>query len=69
MADYLGQLQINSGGKSPLASTLYGICSTSEMTGKKIVTLPEFKKLIHGVTVHVKFTYGNIISIGETLKL
>lgn len=69
MADYLGQIQVNSSGKSPLASTLYGVCSTGEMTGKKVVTLPEFKKLIHGVTVHVKFIFGNVISVGDTLKL
>lgn len=58
MASYVGQ--INSGGNNlPIASTLYGTCSTAADAVAKVATCANFDKLITGVTIHVKFTNTN----------
>lgn len=42
-----------------IGSTLYGVCETSVSANDKTVSIPGFDKLITGVTIHVKMTYGN----------
>lgn len=42
-----------------IASSLYGTCTDSAGTVGKTVTCADFDTLITGVTIHVKFTYGN----------
>lgn len=42
-----------------IASSLYGACTDSAGTVGKTVTCADFDTLITGVTIHVKFTYGN----------
>lgn len=42
-----------------IASSLYGTCVDSAGTVGKLVTCADFDTLMTGVTIHVKFTYGN----------
>lgn len=56
---YIGEVQIDSGTILPIGSSLYGVCDTAVGTYAKVVTLANFDTLIHGITVHVKFTNGN----------
>lgn len=56
---YLGKIKIDGGGQLPIASTLYGICESSAGAYAKEVTLNNFDAIIHGATVHIKFTNGN----------
>lgn len=56
------QVETGEGVSSPVASGLYGICGTLPGTPEKAAgygTLEKFDTLIPGVTIHVKFTYGN----------
>lgn len=61
MSTYIGKVQIGTDdrNRASIGSTLYGICTTSASTAEKIVILPEFDTIIHGVTVFVRFTEGN----------
>lgn len=55
---YVGK--VSSGGADHLvASSLYGVCSTSANTAAKIVSLSDFDALITGITIQVKFQYSN----------
>lgn len=45
-----------------IASTAFGICETAHATQIKTVSIPGFK-LEDGVTIHVKFEYGNTASL------
>ena len=56
---YISEVQIDSGAKIPVGSSLYGICTSDADAYTKIVTLANFDSLIQGVTIHVKFTKGN----------
>lgn len=56
---YISELQIDSGAILPVGSSLYGTCNTPVGTYAKEVILTNFDTLVHGVTIHVKFTYGN----------
>lgn len=56
---YISELQIDNGAVIPVGSSLYGTCDTAVGTYAKVVTLNNFDTLVHGVTVHVKFTNGN----------
>lgn len=47
------------GSTHSLASSLYGICTTSSGTPSKIVTCPDFDTLIPGTMIAVKFVYTN----------
>lgn len=50
----------NIGGNDyPLASTLYGVCTTAGATAAKVVTCPDFDTLLVGITIAVKFMYTN----------
>lgn len=42
-----------------VGSTLYGTCATAAGIAAKVVSCADFDKLLTGVTIHVKFTYGN----------
>lgn len=46
----------------PIGSCLYGTCSTATGTAAKDVTMADFDTLVHGVTIHVKFTNYNSAS-------
>lgn len=61
MATYIGQVALG-GNNLPVASTLYGTCTTAAGTAAKVVTCDNFDKLITGVTIHVKFTYSNSVA-------
>ena len=70
MSSYISKLQINSNTPQPIGSTLYGICDTPAATPAKVVTLAAFDNLSNdGVTVHVKFTYGNTAALNSSLTL
>ena len=56
---YAGIVEAAGGGQSPIGSTLYGICSTADNVASKAVTMAAFDALVTGITIHVKFTYGN----------
>lgn len=61
MASYVGQIK-SAGTTYPVASTLYGTCSTAAGTAAKVVTCSNFDTLTTGVTIHVKFTYSNSVA-------
>lgn len=69
MSSYIGAVQIGSGDQILVGSTLYGVCTTEAATAAKVVTLSSFDTLINGITVHVKFTNGNSVTSGLTLKV
>lgn len=66
---YISELQIDSGAILPVGSSLFGVCDTPAATPAKVVTLANFDTFIHGVTVHVKFTYGNTVELGSSFTL
>ena len=75
MADgYIGKVQIDNGAILPVGSTLFGVCNTPAYTGSKIVQTSDatlgnfFDELIKGVTIHIQFTYGNTIGLGDPEK-
>lgn len=49
-------------GIKPIGSNLYGTCSTGASTAAKVVSMPDFDVLVVGVTIHVQFTNGNVVS-------
>ena len=59
MRTYVSHVQVNSGDIMPIGPTLYGVCNTSPAILTKRVSLSMFDRLVHGVTVAIKFTYGN----------
>ena len=66
---YISELQIDGGAILPVGSSLFGVCDTPAATPAKVVTLANFDTFIHGVTVHVKFTYGNTVGLGSSFTL
>lgn len=62
MATYIGKVKVDGTNELPIASTLYGTCSTAAATAAKVVTCANFDKLITGVTIHVKMTYSNTVA-------
>lgn len=66
---YIGAVQIDSGDQILIGSTLFGTCATLAATAAKQVTLSSFDQLLQGVTVQVKFTAGNTVASGVTLKV
>ena len=69
MASYISALSVDNATPSPVGSSLFGICSTRVNAPAKIVTLSNFDELRNGVTVHVKFTYGNKVALDDSLTL
>ena len=74
--DYIGRVQIDGGAVLPVGSTLFGICNTPIDTAAKIIqesdqTLGAYFKTLSsaGVTVHIKFTYGNSIAANDSNNL
>ena len=59
---YVGFVNYNSGGNTPIAHTLYGTCGTDAATAAKTVSLSNFDKLLDGVTIKIKFTYANTVN-------
>ena len=69
MSTYVGQIKIGSGASSPIASSIYGVCTTPAATAIKEVSLANFDKELHGVTIFVYFTQGNSVISGAKLKV
>lgn len=61
---YLGKIKDTAGNVHLIGSTLYGTCSTPAATEEKVVTCADFNTstIPTGLTIHVKFTYGNTTS-------
>lgn len=55
---YAGKVRID-GTDSPIASALFGQCTTPGGTAAKVVTLADFDELITGVVIPVKFSQAN----------
>ena len=57
-------------GDVPVGNNLFGTCGTAYSTAAKVVSMPAFNVLIEGVTIHVRFTYGNYgaatLKVGST---
>jgi len=58
MASFVGNV-ISGGEDNPVASTLYGTCSSLASTAEKVVTIANVDALLVGMTIHVKFLYSN----------
>lgn len=70
MASYIGKVQIGpDGDQIPIGSTLYGVCTDGVTEAAKEVTLPDFDRFMHGITVQVRFVYGNSVTTGVTLQV
>lgn len=74
--DYIGRVQIDGGAVLPVGSTLFGVCNTPIDTAAKIIqesdqTLGAYFKTLSsaGVTVHIKFTYGNSVPANNSNNL
>ena len=59
---YVGKITDTAGNTHLVGSTLYGTCGTAAATTAKTVTCTNFSGFETGVTIHVKFTYGNTAS-------
>lgn len=66
---YISELQVDNGNVIPIGSSLYGICNTIALSSAKIITLNNFDNLVNGVTIHVKFTYGNVAILNNSFTL
>ena len=71
MDTYVGKIQLgnSSSNISPIASTMFGKCSTPASDRTKIVTFNKFDKLMHGVTIFVCFVQGNTLSANIKLQV
>lgn len=65
---YVGRVQVDDGDAYPVASTLYGVCSTAADTQTKEVVVEKssegesnFNFLLDGVTIRVKFEESNSV--------
>ena len=56
---YSGKFKDKNNNLHPVTSVLYGTCDTAANTAAKVVTCADFDTLMTGVTIRVKFTYGN----------
>lgn len=68
MSTYIGGVEV-AGNSVLIGSTLYGICTTSANGLNKQVILDNFDSFLHGVTVQVRFIYGNNILDNLTLQV
>lgn len=66
---YISELQVDNGAVVPVGSRLYGICNSAASTPTKVITLNDFDYLINGITIHVKFTYGNTAVLNSYFTL
>lgn len=79
VTNYIGKIQIDSTTDALIASTMYGISTTSANVATKKVTSTEnnsgkfinnkFDTPLQGTTIHVKFTQGNTVDSGITLQV
>lgn len=69
MATYIGKVKVDGTNELPVASTLYGTCSTVTGNLAKVVTCANFDKLITGVTIAVNFTVANTADGTLTLNV
>ena len=56
---YSGKFKDKDNNLHPVTSVLYGTCDTAAATAAKVVTCADFDRLMTGVTIRVKFIYGN----------
>ena len=68
MSTYIGQVKVGQE-TAPIASSIYGVCTDSAATVNKVVTLTNFNKELHGVTIFVYFTQGNTVISGATMNV
>ena len=70
MGTYIGKVQMGNDSTNLIAlgDTLYGTCNVSASTADKIVTLPEFDRVIQGVQVRIRFDNGNTVTSNVRLK-
>ena len=68
MSTYVAKMQIDNNEAMPIGPTLFGTCSSSRTLTTKRVVLSSFDNLVHGVTIWVKFLYGNNLSSGIKLS-
>ena len=67
---YIGKVTDTNGSTHLVGSTLYGTCSTASGTPAKVVTCSDFRELVTGVTIHVKFNNANLTTeMGVTLNV
>lgn len=64
---YVGKVTTD-GSSYKVGSTLYGTCDTDADVPTKVAVISGFDTLETGVTVHIKFTYGNTAG-APTLKI
>ena len=69
MSTYISAIEVSQGDQALIGSALYGTCSSLEDAIAKEVILPNFDSLFNGITIQVKFVYGNTVSSGATLKV
>lgn len=69
MSTYVGRLSAGLEQNAAIGATLYGICTTAINTAAKVVTLDEFDRFMHGVSINVKFTKGNKVTSNVTLQV
>lgn len=70
---YIGNIKIEPNAAEPIASGIYGTCSTDAETAKKVVTLANFDYLLEGVTIKVRFENSNTaasptLQVGSTTE-
>lgn len=70
MGTYIGKVQMGNDNTNLIAlgDTLYGTCNIPASTADKVVTLPEFDRVIQGVQVRVRFNNGNTVTSNVRLK-
>ena len=56
---YVGNVKIGSNAAEPVASSLFGTCTTAAGTAAKEVDLANFDYLLEGVTIKVRFENSN----------
>ena len=81
MSGYIGQVQISGTDPVLIGSTLYGVCTTAASSAAKQVISTQtvdyggkfinnhYNALVQGTTIHVKFTLGNNVTSGVTLRV
>ena len=70
MSGYIGKVKVDANDPVLIGSTLYGTCATGANTAAKTVTLSDFNTPpLPGLTIHIKFTNGNLVTSGITLAI
>ena len=70
MSTYIGAVQLDIlSPPAAIGSSLFGICNSNRDASAKEVILENFDRVYPGITIHVKFTQGNIQGSNATLKV